>query len=215
MVQPGVFLYKMRTTTDIANRAMSLIGEPAILSIDDREDRSARACKAVVADVIDEVLRSNRWVCCCDRATLSEVFPVPAFGWLKNYQLPLNHILLLEVNGERVQGISANFVVEGRKILCNSSECKIRYVFRQEVPLMDPLLHEAIAHKLASEVSVPITGNVALRNSLEGSYVRTIGNASRMNAVELSGLEINTKTQAYETYRKMNSGSTSRNCRHH
>ena len=49
------------TKTDIANLALSKLGQPAITSIDDTEDRDARLCKLHYDHALKEALRSHFW----------------------------------------------------------------------------------------------------------------------------------------------------------
>ena len=108
--------------TDICNLALGHLGEARITSLEE-DSVAARACALHYVNVRDEVLRSHRWNFAQDRKVLAALQDPPEFGWSRQYQLPLNCLRVLEVNGSEAGDVlGSEYIVEGRRILTNSSE---------------------------------------------------------------------------------------------
>ncbi len=74
------------TETDIANRALSLLGQPPLVALDDGTS-NARAIGIHFETVRDTLLRSHPWAFATARAELSELAEPPEFGWTKGSAL--------------------------------------------------------------------------------------------------------------------------------
>jgi hypothetical protein len=173
------------TLTTIANLALSKIGARKIMDIEE-ESNEARACKMFYVEVRDDVLRSHPWNFAVTRATLSEIVSEPAFGWLNGFALPTDNLRVLEVNGWQLSRREGNWEVEGRLVMCNEDQADIRYIRRiEDANLFDSLFIEALSTKLASAISMPITGNPGMNQDLLKQYeALTASKARRIDAYE-------------------------------
>jgi hypothetical protein len=174
----------MQTRTDLANAALSYLGEMQISSIDDTSSKPARTCKQFMQDTIDEVLRGHRWSCATDLATLTESGDTPLWGFEKQFVLPNNRLQVLEVNGQAFGPVQQFFAIQGNFLLTNWEEAHIRYVKRIDVPDFDPLLAKAIALQLASKICIPLSLNAANQQSCVVQYNQAVSEAKRINAIE-------------------------------
>lgn len=180
----------MNTRTDLANRALSHIGDMPISSIDE-DSKPARACKEFISDVIDEVLRDHRWNCAISRVTLSRLSTPPNHGFAYAYQLPGDFLRLLELNGEQYEGSDEYFEIEeGKRLLSNADEAKVRYVRRIDVPAFDPLLAKAVSASLAAAICIPLNRDVSMQAQLEALAQRAISRARRVDAIEVGSREV-------------------------
>lgn len=179
----------MNTTTDLANYALAHLGEPQITDIEGGGTVES-LCLRFVQDTIDEVIRSHRWNCATDRATLTQLSAGPNHGLTYAYQLPASFLRLMEVNGEAWEGSDQFFEIENsERLLTDQSVVKIRYLKRIGVTDMDPLLGEAVALKLASKLAVPITAKLEQQTQMLGLYDRCIRKAASVDALETKGKE--------------------------
>lgn len=180
----------MTTRTALANRALAHLGEEGISDIDDTTSTKARICKEFVGDVIDEVLRMHRWNCAIDRQTLSQLSEAPNHGYDYAYQLPGDCLRLLELNGEQVDGSTEFLEIEsGERLLTDEDTAEIRYIKRIDVHEFDPLLAKAVALALAVEIAIPLTKDSKKREALEGAFLRAIGRAAKVDALETGSRE--------------------------
>jgi hypothetical protein len=182
----------MTTATDLANRALSHIGEMSITDITDTESKAARTCNGLYQSIIDETLREHRWNCAIDRQTLSELSEEPNHGFEHAFQLPSDFLRLLEVNGEQFDG-SDQFheIEEGKRLLSYSSTAEIRYVKRIEIHEFDPLLAKAVSAGLAAAICIPLTKDAKMQAQLEALKARAISKAQRVDAIEVGSREGN------------------------
>jgi len=89
----------MATKTDISNLALGRVGAQRIMDINDAENKSARLCKLFFDDTVREVGRSGEWNCLKSRDTFGRLVTDPSFGWAYQYQLPVDCLRVIKVNG--------------------------------------------------------------------------------------------------------------------
>lgn len=186
----------METKTDLANRALSMLGEAKISDIGDDSVEAARVCNEHVDAVIHEMLRSHRWNCAIDRAILTESADAPVFGYTKAYVLPSDFLRLLTVNGESYEAQQQFFEIEANnRLLSNWDRCHIRYV--KEIPIVrfDPLMAEATAAKLAMVIAIALTGSESKQQRAFQLYQTAVNNAKAVDAFETSSGENRTMEQ--------------------
>ena len=174
----------MNTRTDLANAALAYLGEMRISNIEDPDSQPARTCKQFLADTIDEILRTHPWSCSIRLATLTEVATAPDWGFKRAFQLPSDMMRLLQINGQE-PGISQQyFDIQGKLLLTEWEEAKIRFVQRIDVPEFDPLLARAIALQLAVKICIPLSLNMQNLQLCSQLFDKAIGEAKRANAIE-------------------------------
>jgi hypothetical protein len=176
----------LTSPTDICNLALGHLGEARITSLDE-DSVSARACVLHYNSVRDEVLRSHRWNFAQDRKVLSALEELPAFGWARQYSLPVDCLRVLEVNGSEAGDVlSSEYIVEGRRILTNAEEVRLVYVRQiSDVSQFDAVFVRAFALRLAIALSETIRGTTNKTAELAQLYERvTAPLARRIDANE-------------------------------
>lgn len=181
----------MKTETDLANHALTYLGEIAISSIDDAGSKAARVCKQFAGAAISETLRLARWNGGTKRATLSERLPAPIAGFAHYYSLPTDFLRLMEINGEQTQNSEDLFEIEGQLLATDATAVTIRYVAKVGIEGFDPLLQKAIALRLASMVAVPLLGSSDKMQIMDAMFQRAVSQARQVDAQE-SGARENT-----------------------
>jgi hypothetical protein len=179
--------------TAVGNAALAKLGQGAVLSFDDPDDR-ARWLKSRFADVRDLTLRSNRWHFALARARLSAEVAEPAFGYQRQFPLPTDCLQLVEVAGVSVTPGLADyaaaprpgFALEGERILTDAgAPLEIRYVRRvTDVGGWDPLFAEAVACRLAFDLAEKLTQSSGKKEAALRDYQLAIREAVRVNAIE-------------------------------
>lgn len=150
----------MSSVVDICNKALSILGQKGIVSLDDNSPE-AYACRIHWEPLKNEVLRKHPWNCSTKRLALSRLLEAPAFEYRYQYQLPMDCLSVLEVVPE------AYFVVEGRRLLCNEESVSIRYAQAiDDSTKFDSQLAAALAFLLASEICYNITKSTSLTEGL-------------------------------------------------
>jgi hypothetical protein len=166
--------------TDIANEALGRLGISPIMDLSDAT-KQAQFANRFYAQTRDEVLTSHPWSFAISRATLAQLTANPDFEWLYRYQLPTDCLRLLKLNGYEVGEIRETYVVEGNTVLTDAEQAEIRYIARiTDVTLFPPLFIEALAIKLASKLSAPLTGRFDQPTALMQEYDRVTGPKARL-----------------------------------
>jgi hypothetical protein len=150
----------MASDVEIANNALSMLGDDPITSLTDDTPR-ARLVNRIYPQTRDAVLRSHPWNCATSRATLGQLSTSPVYGWAYQYQLPSDPYCLrvLALNDREDWACPGDeFKVEGRALLTDAASANIRYIFRITDPAQyDAMLYEALSAKLASKMAYAIT----------------------------------------------------------
>jgi hypothetical protein len=164
------------TETIIANRALSLIGEPAISSLDDGTV-AGRVIGLQYEVVRDSLLRSHPWDFAIERVELSREVDGPLFGWGYSFPLPSDCLRVIEFNAVDADKCSKSFGVEGDRLVTNSTSARIAYVKR----VTDPSRFDAIFTDASMEKEAKRRINEArFVDSNQGSVrVRVTGTGSR------------------------------------
>lgn len=183
----------MASKTDIANRALTKLGEDRITDLLDDTER-ARTLNSLYNICRDAELRAHVWNFATKRASLPRLVDVPAYGFAYQYQLPSDLVRLIQVNewwywrgGADFYGANnAEYQVEGRLILTDyNAPLPIRYVASIDDPgLYDALFVEAFACRLAMECCERLTQSNTKLQAVQQQYMMSIREAVRADAVE-------------------------------
>jgi hypothetical protein len=178
----------MSSVVAICNRALDMLGAEPVTSLDD-DTKAARLCARNYEPVRDAVLRAYPWNVAIRRASLAALADVPAWGYARQFQLPEGPepescLRILTVDGESEQGI--RYKVEGRRILTDAAApLRILYIARVADPAaLDPMLADAIATRLAADLSYSMTASAALGQTLMSVYQAKLTEARMTDAEE-------------------------------
>lgn len=148
------------TDLDLANAALSLLGEPPLASFTD-DRKAARVLEARIPSVRDALMRSHPWNWAVSRATLAELVAEPPFGFARGFALPIDYLRLLAFN-DHCDTFAIERLDGKRALLTDASAAELLYIARVENPaLWDPLFFEALAAALAYDIFPSILGTDA------------------------------------------------------
>jgi len=141
----------MATTTEIANFALSHLGETRITDIAQGVE-SARVCNLWFDTARRAALRSANWTCASKRASLAPLADAPTYGFELQYLLPGDFLRMIRVR-RAIDG--REFVVEGDKLLTNiEAPLEFKYVFNEtDTSKFSPDLIVVFSYWLAHFVS--------------------------------------------------------------
>lgn len=178
----------MTSVVAICNRALDMLGADPVTSLDD-DTKAARLCARNYQPVRDAVLRAYPWNAAVRRASLAALTEVPAWGSARQFQLPEGPdpepcLRLLSIEGETRLGL--RYKVEGRRVVTDeAAPLRILYIARIEDPSqLDPMLADAIATRLAADLSYSLTASAALGQTLMDIYRAKLAEARATDAEE-------------------------------
>lgn len=171
------------TNTDLANMALSRLGEPRISDIAENTP-AAISCRENLELVRDSLLRSHPWNFAMARAELSQG-ETPVFGWEYSYALPADILRLMTFNGVQASMCAADFTIEAGYLLTDVEEAKVTYVRRVVDPtLFDPLFVEVLVFRLAAGIAMDVTATQEKRDAMEALAAQRLAGASFVDAGE-------------------------------
>lgn len=186
----------MASEVDIANLALTLLGEERIMSLAD-DIKPAREASAVFGLARDSMQGGWTWSFTKTRADLPKLAtpPLSSSGYGVAYQMPVDLVRLIMVGTDFVGidltdyrgGPTNDFSVEGRLILTNLGDpLPILYAKRvTDTTQFPPTFVTAFAGELAAMLAEPLTQSNEKRSMAEAYRDRMISLAIRANAIEL------------------------------
>lgn len=177
---------------EVVNRALTFIGEPPITSLDD-DTKGARQAKTNLPLARSVVLRSHFWKFATARVRLPQLAEAPAFGWKFAFQLPSDFVRLWRVNpgGPNAQVLETPYRIEGDRLLTDDSEINIIYMRDvTDLSKWDPLAQEALAYRLAADISMVIVQNANITQQLQQQFDRVLAEARSTDSMENPSREL-------------------------
>ncbi|WP_031479366.1 hypothetical protein [Maridesulfovibrio frigidus] len=163
----------------ICNLALRKLGARLIESLSD-SSQEAVTCNLFYEQVRDAVLRDHPWNFAARRARLAKLVEGPAFGFLFQYQVPVDCLHLRQLNSP-----DDEFVVEGDKILTNFDGASVVYTCRVTNPvLFDSSFIMALSARLAAEMADDITGSASRAREMWTLYLNAMQSARLADSSE-------------------------------
>lgn len=173
----------MAGTSDIevANTAITLMGQGASLTSLADDDDAARAINAVWDLQRRAVLRAHYWNFAIARVELAADPTPPPFDWESRYRLPGDYLNLRAFYPREVA-----WSKEGSYLLCDYG-APIQIIYIRDVENLgawDSLAIDAFAAKLAHTCAYRVTGDRSLREELWRTYKDYLREARHQDAME-------------------------------
>ena len=166
----------MTSIVAVCNRALSKIGDELIIMSLDDETKPARYCKALYADTRDFVLRSYPWRFALKRYILAPLKEKPLFGYDYQFVVPSDCLRVWKTREQQ------RYQVEGRYILADQNVFAFIGISRiEDAAQFDPMFVEALSLRLAAELAVPLTENLAKEYQ---QFVQQAKTASAMEGIQ-------------------------------
>jgi hypothetical protein len=184
----------MSTVVEIANLALTLLGESRIMALTDNS-KPAREINAVVDQTRDALLAGYNWSFAKTRAQLPASTDVPAFEYARKFPLPVDCLRLTFVSDYYVGldltdyrgGPTELFTIEGRDILTNEgAPLNVKYIKRiTDSTNFSANFSYSFAAKLAEALAETLTQSDTKRARAAEMFAKEIRLAVRAGAIEL------------------------------
>lgn len=189
----------MATAVDIANRALSMLGEARITALTDNT-KNARAMNARYALLRDAELVAYPWRFSIKRVKLYSSGAAPEWGYSNIYELPTDCLRTIKVGGDAVNaqavgvmyessGYSAGQraayeIIEGELHTNLSSPVEFEYISQiTDTTKFDTLFVEVLAARLASDAAEELTQSDNKKRYAMAIYDATLGTARKTDAL--------------------------------
>lgn len=170
----------MASKTQICNRALSIIGEEAVVNIDSVNTKPARVIASMYDSVRDAMFAIIPWNFATKRVSLAPDADAPTWGWTYAYTIPTDFISLYRIYE------NPPYVFEGGKILTDvGTVLKIQYIAKiTNTEQYSPSFNEAFSSRLALEAIEIITQSNTKKADLFEGYKLKLNEAMRIDALE-------------------------------
>lgn len=170
----------MTSKTQIANRALSKLGEPRISNIDTVDTKAANTMRFMYDEVRDALLTSYPWNFAMKRVQLAKDATAPSWGYSNRFRVPSDFLSLYKIKND------PDYRIERKYILTDEgAPLKILYIARIENSgEFDPLFVEAFASRLAYEGCEQITQSNTKKQLLGQEFREMIKEAYASDAIQ-------------------------------
>lgn len=170
--------------TALCNLALTRLGHQQISSLDEAS-KAGRLCKLHYGPTRDAVLRAHPWNFAVKRVTLSLDVPTPNHEYTYQHSLPSDFLRIIRTDYEAAGYNSADYRIEGLKLVADDSVVKIEYIARiEDVSQFDALFVDVLAQRLAAEVCVALTDNANMAKNTWEIYDLKLREARGVDAQE-------------------------------
>lgn len=157
------------THLDIANYALTLLGEEGTITSLTANNQTSRVVNRVIRQAVESVSREDEWTKLIKQAVLAPDATAPdeTFGYSNRFPLPVDFIRVQRIVNHEDYKIMQNY------LHLNDDTAYLEYVAHPaeaDYPTLCPIYKEAIAYKLAALISLPITGNQKYFETLTRMY---------------------------------------------
>lgn len=197
----------MASVVELCNLALSHLGSYVITSLSNPTTQEQRKCNIYYAPARDFVLRAFPWNFAEKRAYLAELGSGETkVGYEYAYEYPQDCLKARDIYNSTSGGDPIDFIINsldsltGKKVLTDQATALLIYTAKVTDPnVFDALFNTAFSFKLASDLAIPLTKNVKLRDAMLNAYISYMGTARTGNASEAK--DTTEKTNPYITAR--------------
>jgi hypothetical protein len=176
----------MAAQIDIVNRALVLIGEPQLTTLDD-DTKTGRLARDDYDATRRAVLRDHYWNFAVRRVSIAASSTAPEWGFSLAYPLPADYLRIIEVyggdtNAWKIEGSDT----DGRVIVTDlESPIDVRYITdHTNVERMDVLFREALSARLAMDWAMSITKAATVQERMTALYMEKMREARAVDGQE-------------------------------
>lgn len=184
----------MASKTQIANRALSKLGQPRVSNIDTTDTKPARVIADMYDSVRDALLSSYPWNFAVKRTTLAPDAVAPAWGWTNSYTPPADFLSIYRVKFDTTSGTTTGvldttgpqYEFEGGKILTDfGTTLFLQYISKiTNTGEHSATFNEAFSARLAYEGAEEITQSNTKKERALKDYKMWIDEATRSDSKE-------------------------------
>lgn len=173
----------MSSKTEIANLALGFVGAKRIISLDDNNSR-ANSCNDMYPLARDASLEAREWSFASKRVVLAQDGVAPEYGYGYKFAIPSDNLRVLKVDSDPDFRREIDWTLADGFILCNHDTIYIKYIYRANESTFTAMFSQAVAYKLAADICIPLTKNVALMPQMMNTWDNMIGEAASLDGMQ-------------------------------
>jgi hypothetical protein len=177
-------------------RALLKIGAETIQSFDDGT-LEAEVARNLYPSTRDALLSAHPWGFATAQASLPRLAASPVADYAHAFQLPADFLRALSA-GSGARGRGLDYRIVGRRLLADSEQAVLTYVFRPDESAFPPFFDQALIARLAAEFCLPVTETTTRSEALAAAAEAEFRRAKLIDAQQdvVSGVEDFTLVEA-------------------
>lgn len=179
------------TITQICNLALSHLGTYTISDYESDNSEEGRQCRILYEPARDQVLSDFPWNFAERREDLSLLADITPTGYEYAYQYPTDCVHAREIYRSTTGVDPIDFIVtanedlDSRMILTDEEDAVLIYTAAiSNTALHSPGFNILLGWRMAADLSIPLTGKMALHDRMLNQYLVTLKAAQARNAKE-------------------------------
>ena len=179
----------MASKVDICNQALANLGKAPIAALDGSSE-SARQCARFYDRALQSALRDYPWQFARKQAVLA-LKPETVDGWTYLYSYPSNCAKIRKIYSAENYDLFDDaeyeiFNVDGtQSVACNLESARAEYTaIVVDTTMFDPMFEGCLVYALASELAIPMTGDMKRRQMMLQLYQGAVPVAQASSANE-------------------------------
>ena len=181
----------VNTKNDIIGIALVSLGQRAPTAPSE-QTKASQFANDRYEDVRDMVLTAGNWNCATSRSALTLLSDAPPFGFSNQFTLPSDFLRLVRLQDEELSNIRYRIEAKSngaggatRVLLTDEGTANIIYIFRlTEVAKMDELLKNAIAARLAYQITLALKGSMQQVAFFKQEFNEMMSEAMYLDAIQ-------------------------------
>ena len=179
-------------TTDITicNSALIKLGSDIIETFNEPfESKEAQLCKLQFEKIRDLLLYSHPWNFATKRAKIDTNGNDSEWGGLKEFDLPLDYLRVIDLNGEVHP--ETPWYIEGDKLYSDDDTLEFKYIARVTDPeLFSAGFRELLALAIANELSYSLVQSATIKETIQREYMTQLSDLRSFDSQEGTTLQV-------------------------
>lgn len=184
----------MSERIDIANMALSMLGEQSILTIDE-DSPNAKQVMIHYIPARDATLEAHDWTFAIERFLPGKLTETPVYGASALFAVPVNILRVISCDNPTSSSVSISapidsneqieWVMEGGNIVCNEEVVYAKGIRRiEDEGSFSPLFVQAFAAKLAMLLAINLTASANIQARVSAYYDYAINEAKSRDGLQ-------------------------------
>jgi hypothetical protein len=173
----------MSSQTEIFNLALGIVGADRLLSTTD-DSKRAQVCRDAYPLARDASLEGRAWSFATKKPLLNPDPTPPEYEFGFRFKVPSDNLRVLKVNAHDDVQRDIHWELVDGYIHTDYSPIRVQYVYRTGEGNFSPNFAMAVAYKLAAEICIPLSKNIALRPQFLNDWTQMLSEAATLDGMQ-------------------------------
>jgi hypothetical protein len=173
----------MSSKTEIFNLALGIVGAERILSPSD-ENKRAQVCRDTYNLARNASLEGRLWSFATKKVLLNPDPIAPEYDFGFRFLIPSDSLRVVKVDSNDQYIREIHWELADGYVECDYSPIKVKYIYAADESKFSPNFAMAVAYKLAAEICIPLSKNIALRPQFLNDWTQMLSEAATLDGMQ-------------------------------